>query len=114
MQSFIKEPLVWFFLIGAVLFGADSFLRDTPDEIVVDDALRGRLAGLWKVQTGRDASAGELDSLVNNWLKDEVFYREALRLGLDREDSIVRRRMVQKLGFLMEDVTAREDESGEV
>ncbi len=114
MQRYFREPLVWFFLIGGLLFAFDAGLRERPDEIRIDDALKQRLNGLWEVQTGRPAAPEELDSLVNNWLKEEVFYREALQLGLDREDSIVRRRMVQKLGFLMEDVQEEVDESGAI
>ena len=53
---------------------------------------------------GEQPSAKELESLVHNWVREEVFYREALRLGLDREDTIIRRRLVQKLGFLAQDV----------
>jgi len=78
---------------------------------VVDAAVKERLGNLWEVQTGKEASPEELESIVQNWLKEEVFYREALRLGLDRDDSIVRRRLVQKLGFLVEEVPMEGDES---
>lgn len=78
---------------------------------MVDSAVKDRLGKLWKVQTGKEASPEELESIVQNWLKEEVFYREALRLGLDRDDMIVRRRLVQKLGFLVEEVPMEGDES---
>lgn len=74
-------------------------------------AVKERLGKLWKVQTGNEVTAEELESIVQNWLREEVFYREALRLGLDRDDSIVRRRLVQKLSFLVEEVPMRVDES---
>ena len=98
----MKEPLLWFVLIGGLLFSADQ-LR-APDAIIVNDAVRNQIANLWQTQMGEQPSARELESLVHNWVREEVFYREALRLGLDREDTIIRRRLVQKLGFLAREV----------
>ncbi len=98
----LKQPLLWFLAIGLALFAADGLIPENRDEIVITSALRDRLATLWTTQTGLTATEAELNSLVDNWLKEEVLYREALRLGLDREDSIVRRRLVQKLGFIAE------------
>ncbi len=98
----VKEPLLWFVLIGGLLFSADQ-LR-APDAIIVNEAVRNQIANLWQTQMGEQPSAKELESLVHSWVRDEVFYREALRLGLDREDTIIRRRLVQKLGFLAQEV----------
>jgi peptidyl-prolyl cis-trans isomerase C len=98
----VKEPLLWFVLIGGILFTADHF--SAPDAIIVDDAVRNQIATLWETQMGKGPSAKELDSLVHDWVRQEVFYREAMRLGLDRDDTIVRRRLVQKLGFLAREV----------
>ena len=102
----MKRPLVWFVAIGLLLFAADHVR--TPESIVVDDALKTRLSNLWETQMGAAPSAGELDALVQNWVREEVFYREAMRLGLDSDDTIIRRRLVQKLEFLAEQV--RDDE----
>lgn len=102
----LREPLVWFFVIGAILFVADAYFSDEPNEVVVDAGVRDRLGKLWQTQTGNPVTPQELDSLVKNWIKEEVMFREALRLGLDRDDSIVRRRLVQKLEFLVEEVEA--------
>ena len=110
----LKQPLLWFLVIGLALFIADSRIPDNRAEIVITAALRERLATLWTTQTGLAATEAELDALVDNWLKEEVLYREALRLGLDREDSIVRRRMVQKLGFIAESETIPAPEAGEL
>ena len=100
MGSFIKQPLLWFFFIGTVLFVADSLFSVDRNEIYVSVALQERLGLLWQTQTGLTASTEELESLVNNWIQEEVLYQEALRLGLDQEDSIIRRRLVQKLNFI--------------
>lgn len=102
MRHLLRQPLVWFVAIGILLFGADSFFSVDRSEIYVTAAMQERIGTLWQTQTGQVASAAELESLVNNWVREEVLYREALRLGLDQEDSIIRRRLVQKLGFIAE------------
>ncbi len=104
MIKIFKEPLFWFAVIGVLLFAADGYFSKAPQKVVVDAAVKDRLGKLWNVQTGKDASESELSSIVENWVREEVFYREALRLGLDQGDSIVRRRLVQKLKFLVEEV----------
>ncbi len=65
---------------------------------------------MWESQSGQPPSDRELASLVDEWVRDEVFYREALRLRLDDNDSIIRRRLIQKLDFIAEDV-AEPDEA---
>ena len=112
--SIFRQPLLWFALIGLALFIADNRLADGRDDIIITAALRDRLATLWTTQTGLIATEAELDALVENWLREEVLYREALRLGLDREDSIVRRRLVQKLGFIAESEALPAPEQGEI
>ncbi len=113
-RGFLRQPLLWFLVIGLALFVADSRIPDTRSEIVITSALRDRLATLWTTQTGLIATEAELNALVDNWLKEEVLYREALRLGLDQEDSIVRRRLVQKLGFIAESEAIPAREQGEL
>lgn len=110
----LKQPLLWFLVIGLALFIADSRIPDNRAEIVITAALHDRLATLWTTQTGLIATEAELNALVENWLKEEVLYREALRLGLDQEDSIVRRRLVQKLGFIAESETIPAPEAGQL
>lgn len=102
MRGILKQPLFWFCLIGCFLFAADSLLFVSRNEIYVSTAIRERLGLLWETQTGTTASNNELDSLVKNWIEEEVLFQEALRLGLDQEDSIVRRRLIQKLNFIAE------------
>ena len=102
MSRLLKQPLLWFVTIGGVLFLADALFSIDRTEITVSSAMRDRLGTLWQTQTGQAATAAELDSLVENWVREEVLYQEALRLGLDQEDSIIRRRLVQKLGFIAE------------
>ena len=102
-MRFLKQPLLWFFAIGAVLLGADRYAVN--ETIKIDDSVRMRIAALWQTQMGAQPSAQELASLENNWLREELFYREALKLGLDQEDVIIRRRLVQKLEFAIKDIS---------
>lgn len=99
----MREPLLWFVVIGALLFAADAYRK--PDPIVVNDAVKDQIAGLWETQMGRAPDEKDLVPLVERWVRDEMFYREAIRLGLEKEDVIVRRRLVQKLEFLAQDVS---------
>ena len=69
---------------------------------------------MWETQTGSLPSDVELNNLVEAWIREEIYYREAVRLGLDRDDTIVRRRLVQKLGFLNEAESAVEPAEGEL
>ena len=97
----MKEPLIWFFIIGSVLFVADRL--SNPQPVIVDDRLRNQISNLWETQMGLPPSEKELHSLIQNWVREEIFYREAIRLGLNNEDTIIRRRLVQKLTFLTQD-----------
>ena len=102
--TLLRHPLFWFLLLGGLLFAADAWFADRPEKLIVNDAVRNRLADLWQSQSGRPPGKDELDSLVDNWIREEVFYREALRLQLDKDDTIIRRRLIQKLDFIAEDV----------
>jgi hypothetical protein len=114
MGRLVTQPLLWFVFISLCVFILDDLIPDARDEIFVSNAQKDRIALLWKTQTGEDASTQELDSLVNSWVEEEVLFREALRLGLDQDDSIIRRRLVQKLGFIAEAQMGSEPEIAEL
>lgn len=100
-----REPLLYFFVVGGVLFALSAWWPATTTErIVLDDARVELLAAQWHTQMGRAPDAAEREQLLEDWLREEIYYREARRLGLDQGDIIVRRRLVQKLTFLNEDV----------
>lgn len=111
MRAILTQPLLWFFLIGILLFAIDGQRAPDRNEIHVSQAMQDRLALLWQTQTGLTPSPAELDSLVNNWVQEEVLYQEALRLGLEEEDSIIRRRLVQKINFIAESEPMPEPET---
>lgn len=103
-SGLLREPLLWFAVLGAGLFWINArFGADDVAPVVVNDAIRGRLADQWQAQMGQAPSRAELQGLIDGWIKEEVYAREAAAMGLDRDDTIIRRRLVQKLTFLTED-----------
>jgi peptidyl-prolyl cis-trans isomerase C len=112
MKRLLREPLIHFLLIGAVLFAAYGYMQrgrggvesSKQIQLTVDD-LR-QLVILFQSQWRREPTAQELSRLVENKVQEEILYREALAMGLDKDDTIVKRRMAQKLQFLAEDVAA--------
>jgi hypothetical protein len=77
---------------------------DAPDRIHVDAARTLQLAQGFERVWQRPPTQPELDGLVEEFVREEIYYREALAMGLDRDDTIVRRRMRQKLEFLSDDL----------
>ena len=108
MRRIWREPLVHFLLIGVLLFALSALFGD--DRVERDDLIRvtegdvQRLRSLWVVQYKRPPTAEELRGLVDAHVREEVLNREAKLLGLDRDDVIIRRRLVQKIEFLSEDI----------
>ena len=112
MKRLLREPLVHFLLIGAALFGIYKFTPAAgtssapPREIRLTLDELAQLALLFQSQWRRPPTPQELERLVENKVQQEILYREALAMGLDRDDEIVKRRMAQKMQFLAEDVAA--------
>jgi len=121
MKRLLREPLVHFLLIGAVLFGLYSFTpagrpaNASSKEIRLTLEELGQLALVFRSQWRREPTPEEFGRLVENKVQTEILYREALAMGLDKDDEMVRRRMAQKMQFLAEDVAAaREPTSAEL
>jgi hypothetical protein len=111
LRSLLREPLVHFLLLGAALFLLDAWLRPAVapaanTEIVVSEARIRSLAQNFRRTWQRPPTQEEQDGLVEAHVREEVFYREALALGLDRDDAIVRRRLQQKMEFVAEEAAA--------
>jgi hypothetical protein len=106
--SLLREPLLHFAALGAALFALFAWQRgpiaERPERIVVEPARIEQLALGFERMWQRPPDDAELAGLIEDWVREEIFYREALALGLDRDDTIVRRRMRQKLEFLSEDL----------
>jgi peptidyl-prolyl cis-trans isomerase C len=107
LAAILREPLVYFLLAGAALFaiGVATGVED-EQRIVVTDTERTRMIDQWQAQMGRLPTDEELEALIEQWIREEIYYREAIATGLDRDDVIVRRRLAQKLAFLSEDLAA--------
>ena len=107
-----REPLVHFLLIGAALFVFYDQTREqgseAPNRIVMSSGQVEQLAANFKRTWMRPATEAELDALIENYVRDEVFYREAMAMGLDQSDPVVRQRMRSKLEFILEDLSSVE------
>ncbi len=104
MARWLREPLVHFLSVGAAIFALYAWRGDAVDsgdrQIIVREGQVERLATIWSQTWRRPPSAQELDGLIRDYIKEEVYYREAIRLGLDQDDAIVRRRLRAKMEFL--------------
>lgn len=111
----LREPLVQFLLLGTALFALYSFFAGeegpgnaeyeiylTPDELL-------QMTVYFESQWKRQPNLEEFGRLLEIRVEEEILYREALAMGLDQDDTIVRRRMAQKMKFLAEDVAAARD-----
>ncbi|MFZ9396591.1 MAG: peptidyl-prolyl cis-trans isomerase [Erythrobacter sp.] len=99
-----REPLVHFLLAGALIYAFFAWRGEEADpasrSITVDRAQQAQLALVFERTMGRAPTDSELDAQIGRFVRDEVLYREALRLGLDQGDAVVRRRMAQKMDML--------------
>lgn len=110
MNRLLREPFVHFLLLGGLLFALHAWLKakdpslDAPRSIEVTEAVMERLRAGFVRQFNRLPDEDEWRGLIAAHIREEVLCREALALGLDRDDTIVRRRLAQKMEFLTEDL----------
>jgi hypothetical protein len=106
-MQLLREPLVHFLLLGAVLFGVFAWVGDRGHEraghIVITPGRLEHLTVSFTRTWQRPPTAPELAGLIEDYIREEVLYREAVAMELDRDDTIVRRRLRQKLEFLTEE-----------
>ena len=112
MKGWLTSPALAFLVIGALLFAVQALVSDRrasaeSNRIEVTAMEVGLLADRWTRQWNRPPTEQELRGLVEDYVRQEVLYREALTLGLDRGDEVIRRRLVQKYEFLTEDLAAQ-------
>jgi len=121
LKRWLREPLLHFLILGAILFAVYGYINrgrggvEQSRQIVLSlDDLR-EMDVYFESQWHRQPTPKEFAALVEDKVREDVLYREALAMGLDREDTIVKRRMAQKMQFLAEDVaTAHEPTSAEL
>jgi hypothetical protein len=111
MKRLLNEPLLHFLLIGAGLFLVYSLISkpgaDAPGSIVVTSGQVERLATTFTKTWQRPPTEAEMKGLIDEWVREEIATREAIALGLDRDDSVIRRRLRQKLEFVAADLAAQ-------
>jgi len=107
--SWLREPLVHFLAIGVALFALYGLVNDDVDgadnRIEITDGTIARLTDTWTKTWQRSPTDAELRNLIDGHIREEVLVREALALGLDTDDVIIRRRLAQKMEFLAEDLS---------
>ena len=108
MLRLLKDPLVHFLLIGAALFGASAWrgemIRAGRERITITAEQVSKARDTAALAQGRELSPAESNDLVESMVREEVLYREALTLGLDKNDDEVRRRLVEKMNYLTQDL----------
>ena len=108
MRRWLREPLLHFVVLGALLFVAYGWIHrgtGSAGEIVVAraqvDSLRQQFTRSWQ----REPTPAELQGLIDGWVRDEALYREGRALGFDVDDPVIRRRVAQKVEFLADELT---------
>jgi len=109
MKKWLKEPLLHFLILGALVFVLFSAVNKEErtvagNKIVISTADMERLSVNWSRKWNRPPTETELKGLLESFIREEVYYREALALGLDRNDTVLRRRLMQKMEFLSNDL----------
>jgi hypothetical protein len=113
MKNIFKEPLLIFLSIGGAMFVlfqqvSNDNRSDNSEIVVTEGQITAMSLGYEKVWQ-RSPNVKEVEGLIQNYIREEVLYREALAMGLDKDDSVVRRRLHQKMEFLSEDIASLDE-----
>lgn len=108
-MKILREPLVHFMFIGAaiyLLFGlfAEPELQESDNQIVVSAGEIEVFKSSWQKRWNRQPTKQELDGIIQEYIRETVLYRQAVSMGLDKNDMVIRRRLAQKMKFLVEDL----------
>jgi parvulin-like peptidyl-prolyl isomerase len=111
LSSLLSNPLLQFFVAGAVIFAlyawrGEALEQGAQDRIVITQAEQRNLASLFEKTWRRSPTEDERKGLFEERLQQELLYREALALGLDKDDVVIRRRLAQKIEFIVDDMAA--------
>lgn len=108
----LREPLLHFLLLGFALFVyydlAGENTESPPQRIDIERGQVQQMAAAYERTWSRPPTPDELDAMIEEYIREEVFYREALALGLDRDDPLLRRRLRMKLEFILEDLSQQD------
>jgi len=109
LSDFVRQPLLHFFVIGALIYAAYGFMGapDAEENARRISITQGEIASLqesWKKRWNRPPTSKELQSVVKQFLRERLLAREATAMGLDKDDIVIRRRLSQKLEYLSQDL----------
>src|SRR3954465_8071869 len=109
IRTLLGEPMLHFLLIGIALFGVYRWV--SPEDsggrrIVITQGVIGDLVTQYVAARGREPSTTELNHLIESYVREEILYREGMRLGLERDDIVVKRRVRQKIEMIAEEDAA--------
>ena len=109
--SLLKEPLLHFVLIGAALFFVYQWVNpgessETDKQIVVSNGRIEQLTTVFQKTWQRPPTADELKTLIDDYILEEIYYRQAKAMGIDNDDTVIRRRLRQKFEFLTDDAAS--------
>ena len=117
MKKFLREPFFHFIVIGIALFFLYGLVNkniDTKNTILITDFDLENIISSFEMQWKRDPTEQELQSIINQNIKQEVFYQEALKMNLDHNDEIIKRRLSQKMQFLSNDIAALSEPTDDI
>ena len=116
MKKLLKEPLFHFLLLGGLIFALYGMVNRSVDDdntILIDDFDMNNIIASWEMQWKRIPTDEELKNLIQQNIKQEIFYQEALKMKLDHNDEIIKRRLAQKMQFLSNDLASINEPSDE-
>src|SRR3954451_14740089 len=109
IRTLLGEPMLHFLLIGIALFGAYRWVSPGDSggrRIIITQGVVDDLVTQYGAARGREPSPTELDHLIESYVRDEILYREGVKLGLERDDIVVKRRVRQKIEMIAEEDAA--------
>lgn len=111
LQKVFKEPLFQFMTLSFCLFLIYFFFNPreeneiTSSKVVVNDAVVNRISSIWMAKWQRKPTPFELKNLINEYVREEILFRKGMELGFDKNDEIIKRRIVQKVEMMAEQLT---------
>ncbi len=103
-KAILREPLVHFLALGVAIFAASAWFADSNPDKPGDIMVSAQKVGAWQKCWQRPPTEAEIEGLVEDHIIEDIFYREALALGPDCDDTVFRRRRRQKMEFLSRDL----------
>jgi hypothetical protein len=111
VRTALRQPLFYFVLLGAAVFAIDAGLRGGSERVLVSPGARAEVRAELEQTLGRAPTDEELGQGLERWLDTELLFREAMTLGLDQDDAVIRAHLAQKLGHVVRERAILDDPS---